>query len=251
MDYRVIIRLNIREDIAMFEFKTTINEFGRYVWAFTLYCAGRRSYAPSICEDVIKDNAGIILFPWRAHIIAHIMGSFAETFEERVAADRIKREAKAAGDPDWWNKGYKGGRLGADYDEDGWVRAVTFLAKHDDVDPALVNACWDGEDAAVTARFDDVDDFWFMVGSVLRHDIAQHEDAVFSAREITDFVKAHGDDLNPKWVVNLYRDITDDLWFLGDAPMPTPDWQELHDFLVDVATPEAHEVYAKKIKLQA
>lgn len=231
-----------------YKLDTTVNEFGRFVWAFTLYCAGRRSYAPSICEDVIKRNAEIILFPWRAHIIAHIMGGFASTFEKRVAADRVKREAKTAGDPDWWDKGYKGGPLGAEHDEDGWMRTVTYLAKHDGADPALVNANWDGEDAPVTATFSDIDDFWFMVGSVLRHDVVQDDEAVFSAKELTDFIKAHADDIFPKWVVNLYRDITDDLWCLGGEDNATDDWKGLHDFLLDIATPDAYEVYAEKLK---
>ena len=231
-----------------YRLETTINEFGRYAWGFFLYCVGRRSYAPSICEEVLKRNAGILLFPWRAQIIAHVMGAFASTFDERVAANLEKAEAKASGDPDWWEKDYKGGPLGAEYDEDGWLRTVTHLAKHDDVDPVLVNANWDGEDAPVVASFIDVNDFWFMVGSVLRHDLAQNEESVFTATEITEFVKAHAEDLNPQWVTNLYRDLTDrPAWALGDdREFPLPEWQGLYDFLVEVATCDSPEVWKQK-----
>lgn len=234
-------------DREEYRFDTTVNEFGRLVWGFFLYCAGRRSYAPSICEDVICRNAEVILFPWRADIIAHVMGAFAETFDERVEANLAKREAKAAGDPDWWDKGYKGGRLGAEHDEDGWMRTITYLVKHDNADPALVNANWDGEDASLTATFADVDDFWFMVGSVLRHDLAQGDDAVFSADELTAFVKVHSADLDPKWVTNLYRDVTDPMFSVIDGrEMPTDDWKDLHDFLVDIATIESPEPWERK-----
>ena len=228
-----------------YKLETTINEFGRYMWAFTLYCAGRQTYAPRICEEVMRDNAEIILYPWRANIIAHVMGRFASTFEQRVAAEKEQREAKAAGDPDWWQKGYKGGPLGADFDENGWMKAVSYLAKHDEADPVLVNANWDGEDAPVTATFDDVDDFWFMVGSAVRHDLAGDEGSVMTPAEHTAFVKAHANDLNPKWVTNLWRDVTDEFW--GRFASATGDgdarekWAELRDFLEEVATPEARE----------
>lgn len=233
-----------------YKLDTTINEFGRLIWAFTRYCAGRRTYAPSICEDIIRRNAEVILYPWRAKIVALVMGRFAETFDERIAADRAYREAAAANDPDAWSKRWKGGLLGEDFDENGWVTTATYLMKHDDIAPALVNACWDGEDASITVTFDDVDDFWFMVCGAMRDNYGQGEDAVVSATDMTAFVKAHADDLNPKWVSNFHRDLTDSLYtsFManGDDEKAQRAWKELREFLVDVATSDSYEAYAEK-----
>ena len=246
---------NIRRQ-TMFEkeeyrLDTTINEFGRYIWGFTLYCAGRRTYAPSICEDIIKRNAEVILHPWRARIIAHVMGRFASTFHERVAADREYRLAKEAGDTDAWSKAWKGGKLGEDFDENAWMATVTYLAKHDDIAPELVDACWDGTDAPITVTFADADDFWFMVCGAMRNDYGQGENKVIDAREFTAFVKAHADDLNPKWVTNLHRDLTDDIYTsfmaMGNDKDANDAWAELRDFLVEVATPESREAWMEKL----
>ena len=234
-----------------YKLETTINEFGRYIWGFTLYCAGRRTYAPSICEDIIRRNAEVILYPWRARIISHVMGRFASTFQERVAAEREYRIAREAGDPGAWEKAWRGGPLGEGFDEDGWMKAVTYLAKHDDIAPDLVNACWDGADAPITVTFSDVDDFWFMVCGVMRNDYGQGEDRVIDARDVTAFVKAHSADLNPKWVSNLHRDLTDDIYVtfmaMGNDEGAKAAWAELRDFLVEVSTPESREAYAEKV----
>lgn len=213
-----------------YKLETTINEFGRLVWSLTLYCAGRRTYAPSICEDIIMRNAEKILFPWRAHIIAHVMGRFAETFEERVAAEREHRAAREAGDPDAWEKAWRGGRLGADFDENGWMRAVTYLAKHDGADPRLVNANWDGEDAPITVTFSDMDDFWFAVTGALRNDYAQDGMSVFTAEQLTALVERNAGDLNEKWAANILRDLTDDTFvsFLANGDdRKTQAWEPL------------------------
>ena len=191
------------------EIGMTAHGFGRYIWALTLYCAGRQTYAPSVCEGIIRRNAESIHYPWRAHIIGLVMTRFASTFEGRVAAEREKREAKAAGNPDWWTMGYKGGPLGADFDEDGWVQAATYLAKHDRCDPAVTNACWDGDDPAVTVTFDDVDDLWFMVCCAIRHDLCGGDAQVMAPAGHLAFVEAHADLLNAKWVTNMLRDLDD------------------------------------------
>lgn len=224
-----------------YKFQTTINEFGRLIWDCTQYCAGRRSYAPSICEDIIRRNAGIILFPWRAYIISYVMWAFADDFQDRVEADKARRAAQEAGDPEAWRKAYHGGTLGADFDGDGWMQAVTFLAKHDDVDPDLVKACWDGEDAPVTATFGDADDFWFMVSSVIRKG-SQTGECLFSAGELTDVVRRQAGSLSPKWVSNLSRDIDDGVFMAFLSPENRGKvgslWDDMREILINASTTE-------------
>lgn len=190
-----------------FTFETTINEFGQLLWAFTLYCAGRQTYAPSICEDIIKANKDRILLPWCSLIISEIEGRFAKTFLDRIAAEQAQKAAREAGDPNWWEKGYKGGSLGADFDENGWMLAIQELEKATPT-RELVEACWDGIDAPITARFGDSDDFWFMVGGALRQSLCGKENgAVFEPDALTEFVSRHMDDINDKWVTNMLRDL--------------------------------------------
>lgn len=215
-----------------FRLETTINEFGRLIWSFTLYCAGRQTYAPSICERIITTNKEKLVLPWRSFIISEIEGRFAKTFLTRIAAEQEQKRAKEAGDPDWWEKGYKGGPLGADFDETGWMLAIQELEK---ATPAkeLVIASWDGVDAPIVADFDDVDDFWFMVCGGLRNDFCgEASGAVMGPDEWTGFVRRHMGSLNGKWVTNILRDLAWDFYgsYEGNDDFDLK-WQGLRELL--------------------
>lgn len=215
----------------MFKLETDTTEFGKYIWDFVRYCAGRQTYAPSICESVMIRNAGIIIDPWRALIVGKVEGAYARCLPEIRACEKAKRVAKEAGDPNAWEKGYKYGELGADFDAFGWIRAVRKL-EGTIPEEAIVEAFWDGEDAIpVAAEFDDVDDFWFMVCSAIRIDIHGGADMVYTPAEHTAFIKAHADVLNGKWVDNIMRDLADDFNFSFHDGTDPEDWHELFDFL--------------------
>jgi hypothetical protein len=215
----------------MFKFYTDTQEFGKYIWDFVRYSAGRQTYAPSICESIMKANAHIILDPWRALIVGKIESAYARCLPKMRACEAAVKHAKAIGDPDAWEKGYKFGELGQDFDAYGWIRAVRKL-EESVPDREIVETFWDGEDAIpVIAEFDDVDDFWFMVGSAIRIDIQGGDDMVFSPAEHTAFIKAHNDILNEKWVDNLMRDIMDDFNFMFHDGTEPDEWAELSEFL--------------------
>ena len=229
-----------------YELITDTEEFGRYMWAFVRYCAGRRSYAPSICESILLRNASVIADPWRAHIVSHIEGTFARGFLTRKEAALRQAKAKRESDPNWWSKGYDGGGLGADHDEDHWMLAIREFERSR-VDRDILRTMWDEDPTPITATFDDADDFWFMVGSAIRHDLVQDDDAVMTPETHAAFVMAHANDLTPKWVTNLWEDVTDEfVCVLAQDKHALERWEPLRDFLVDISTPDSRKPYAEK-----
>lgn len=221
---------------ASFEFHTTSDEFGRLVTEFFEYCAGRQTYAPSICERVIADNADIIPDPYRARMIAKVEGAYAHDMPLRAECLRKRNAAKEAGDPEWWAIRANGQgpetMLGADFDEDGWVSCIRRLERSD-IRREVIESSWDGTECPVTAVFGDADDFWFMIGSCLRRVHASGGDELVGPGMLTDVVRRTIGDINEKWVWNLSRDLGDELdaFMAEKRGTDLSCWDDLHAML--------------------